>query len=274
MTDATDPARLAARQDRVSRFVRARFGLRGTLLLHRTALGWDLLRAPLNVMLSPVFLLTRLLAALLGWLGARRAAGWLARRRIFLTSDMSRILQQDLIRFIDGLDADGIGPGAPPQATRDRIASYTETRNAVAEIVTSLVVLSCGLLLFHRATPGIISMAGPLAELRARSNAVADFALGETLGRAWYWAFPVQLSPWEVVLTGVALAMIGSVVTTFAGVLADPLQTLTGTHRRRLMRMLSQLDRAEPGSGIEREHLLARLGDLGDTLTVLWRSLR
>ena len=73
---------------------------------------------------------------------------------------------------------------------------------------------------------------------------------------------------------GLALAVIGSLVTTFAGLVADPLQVATVTHRRRILRLLDQLDRAEPGSGIEREHLLARAGDLSDALLMLWRNLR
>ena len=58
-----DPRPLTRREAEVGRFVRARYGLRGSLALHRHALGLDLLRAPLNVMLSPLFLLTRLVAA-------------------------------------------------------------------------------------------------------------------------------------------------------------------------------------------------------------------
>ena len=46
----------------IRRFVRETFGLRGTLGLHRAALGGDLVRAPLNVILAPVFLLNRLAA--------------------------------------------------------------------------------------------------------------------------------------------------------------------------------------------------------------------
>lgn len=269
----TDDA-MARRRAAVSRFVRDRYGPRGTLRLHRAALGWDLGRAPVNVMLSPVFLLTRLLSWLLSRLGAARAAAWLAARRVFLPSDTGRVIQADLIRLIADLDAQGIGPGAPPETVRHHAASLAETRNAVAEITTSLFVLAGGWLLFSRATPGVISLAGPLAELRARATAVNDFLLGDTLGRAWYWAFPVELSPWQVVLTGVALAVAGSLVTTFAGLIADPVQVWTGTHRRRILRLLDRLDRAEPGSGIEREHLLARAGDLSDALMMLWRNLR
>lgn len=269
----TDDA-MARRRDAVTRFVRDRYGPRGTWRLHRAALGWDLLRAPVNVMLSPVFLLTRLLAWALSRLGARRAGAWLSARRVFLPSDLGRMIQTDLLALIADLDAQGIGPNAPPQAVRHQAAALAETRNAVAEITTSLIVLLSGWLLFNRATPGVISLAGPLAAIRAHATAVNDFLLGDTLGRAWYWAFPMQLSPWQVIGTGIALAVAGSLVTTFAGLVADPVQVWAGTHRRRILRLLSRLDRAEPAGGIEREHLLARAGDLSDALLMLWRSLR
>ena len=265
---------LRRRKNPVSRFVRDRYGLRGTLRLHRAALGWDLLRAPVNVMLSPVFLLTRLGGWLLSRLGARRAGAWLSAQRVFLRSGMGRVIERDLLVMVADLDAQGIGPNAPPASVRHHAATLAETRNAVAEITTSLIVLICGWLLFDRATPGIISLAGPLAEIRAHATAVNDFLLGNTLGRAWYWAFPVELSPWQVIGTGVALAAAGSLVTTFAGLIADPVQVWTGTHRRRILRLLDRLDRAEPAGGIEREHLLARAGDLSDAALMLWRNLR
>lgn len=258
----------------VARFVRDRYGPRGTLRLHRAALGLDLLRAPVNVMLSPVFLLSRLGAWLLGRVGLRRAGGWLAARRVFLPSDMGRVIEADLIRLVADLDAEGAGPDADPAMVRHGVATLAETRNAVSEIATSLIVLAGGWLLFDRATPGVISLAGPLAEMRAHGAAVRDFLLGDTLGRAWYWAFPVELSPWTVILTGVVLAMTGSLVTTFAGLIADPVQVWTGIHRRRILRLLDRLDRAETGSGVGREHLLARAGDLSDAALLAWRNLR
>ena len=266
----------AARDPEIRRFVRARYGLRGTLALHRAALGWDLLRAPLNVALSPVFLLSRLAAAGLGACGARRAGAWLGARQVFLTSDVARRIESDLTGFVAGLKAQRLAPDAAPETIRHAIAAHAETRNAVAEITTSLLVLVSGYVLFQRATPGIISLAGPLAEFRAHGTAVQNFWLGDRLGRAWYWAFPVELSPWQVVATGAALAVGASLVTSFAGLIADPVQLATGTHRRRIARMLSRLDRAEAGprGGLEREHLLARAGDLSDAAISLWRSLR
>lgn len=270
-----DPAdRTIARRAEVATFLRARYGPRGTLALHREAIGLDLLRAPVNVVLAPLFLLIRLLSATLSRIGAPRAGAWLAGRRIFLKSDVARRIETDLTRFIADLDEKGLGPGAHPDAVHHQVATLAETRNAVSEITTSLIVLALGYLLLHRATPGVISLAGPLAEMRKHSTAVQDFLLGNAAGRLWYRVFPVELPLWEVALTGVALAVAGSLITTFAGLIADPVQLWSGTHHRRTMRLLERLDKPQPASGIEREHVFARMGDLSDAAVILWRNLR
>ena len=72
-----DTRPMTRRETEVARFVRARYGLSGTLALHRHALGLDLLRAPVNVALSPLFLLARLGAPVLRRVG-RWAAGCLS----------------------------------------------------------------------------------------------------------------------------------------------------------------------------------------------------
>lgn len=267
-------SRLTRRDAALRRFTRLRYGPRGTLALHRHAIGADLLRAPVNVMLAPVALL--MLGA--GWaltrMGATRVGGWLRSRRVFLRSDVSAVIQRDLAALIADLQRQGLGPDTSPDRIARAIRSHADTRNAVAEITTSLIVLTVGITLFHRATPGMISLAGPMAQMRAHAAAVRDFALGDTLGRAWYWAFPVETAPLTVVATGVALAVAGSLVTTFAGLIADPVQLWTGIHRRRLSRLMARLD-AETDSGVpEPEHLLARLGDVIDTALIALRSWR
>ncbi|HRO14850.1 MAG TPA: hypothetical protein PLL33_07380 [Paracoccus sp. (in: a-proteobacteria)] len=262
------------RDAEIRRFVRARYGLKGTLGLHRAALPWDVLRAPVNVMLSPVFLLVRLGAGLADLCRLPRLGRWLAGRRIFLASDLSRRLEADLKGFLADLDRKGLSPDASEEEIDAAISSHAETRNAVAEITTSLIVVLAGLLLFHRATPGVLSLAGPVAHLRAQAQAIEDFALGSGIGRMWYGAFPAELSTAELLFTGLLLTGAASLVTTFAGLLADPVQLWTGIHCRRLSRMLDRLDRRHAPPALEREHLLARAGDLGDIAAWLWRSWR
>lgn len=264
------------RRAEINRFVRKRYGLHGTFALHRAALGWDLIRAPLNVTLSPVFLIVRFLSGLLSLLGAKSMASWLADRKIFLMSDVSRVIISDLSHFTDDLQSKGLGPDAPIKTTQAAIVNHAEVRNAVADITTSLAVLLSGFLLFHRATPGIISLTGPLAHLRVHSTAVQDFWLGDSFGRAWYWVFPVELSPWQVIVTGIILAVTSSLITAFAGLIADPVQMATGIHRRRMERMFARLDNSKNKSGrlLAREHFLARIGDLSDTILSIWRTWR
>lgn len=256
-------------------FVRRNFGLWGTLSLHRHALGLDLLRAPINVALAPIFLLTRIA----GWF-ARLArltelAGWLATRQIILTTSVSAKVESRVQAFIEDLVDRGFQSPAPQRATQFAIKDYVSVRNAMAEITTTCIVLICGYLIFRTATPGIISMASPVAEMQAHQRAVDNFWLGQRLGSAYYGVFSTKLSASQVIVTGVILAMIASLITTFAGIVADPLQMLTGTHRRRLHRLLGRLDAAsDEANGVATEHIAARGADIVDIVLNIWRGLR
>ena len=254
---------------RIDAFVARNFSLRGTLALHRGALGWDLLRAPVNLILAPVLVLTRLAALLARIVRLRRVAAWLGGRRILLptrvASRVEALLQDELL---------APGAGANPAVAR-LVTDYADVRSAVAEITTSLVVLAAGASLFHAATPGVVSLAPRVSDYVTRAQAVASFPLGDRLGGVWYAAFPTEVPVWSVVAMCVALAMAASVVTTFAGVLADPLQAATGLHQRRLRRLLARVEAADPTApGIASEHVVARLADVGDLVLGLVRTFR
>jgi hypothetical protein len=253
-------------------FVSRVFGPRGSLRLHRAAIGFDLLKAPFNVVMAPLFLLSRIGAKLAGWLRMPGLSAWLGRRKIFFETAVAHEVAQEVRGLAAVLRAAGYSR-ATPEAAEEAIRDYVATRSAVAEMVTTLFVVVVGALIFQAPTPGMISLASPLAEMRAQADAVAGFPLGSGLGRLYYGVFPVSLPVWQVVLTGVVLAVFGALVTTFAGILADPLQVLTGTHRRRLARMFDRLDRDE-NTGVAREHLMARFGDLSDLALSLYRGIR
>ena len=256
----------------VDAFVARHFGVRGTLRLHRHALGWDLLRAPANVILAPLFLLSRLSALVLSLIRMRRAARWLVNRRLMFRTNVAtavvEALHRDLLSHRPG--------GLPDTGRADRlIDDYVSVRSAVGEIVTTALILILGFTIFHMATPGILSLAPLMTEHAARSTAIADFILGQRLGGVWYDLFPVELPVCWVIATGVLLAMSAALVTTFAGLIADPIQSCVGIHRRRLLRLLTRLDIAsERASAPAPEHLIARSADLVDAALNLWRLLR
>ncbi|WP_417268740.1 DUF6635 family protein [Celeribacter sp.] len=255
-------------RQRVDAFVRTHFNVVGTLRLHREALGWDLLRAPVNVVLAPLYLLLKLTGAVAQRLGFHSISNALKKRQVFLKTAVARRIETHIAT--DLLENASLTP-----RSRALIDQYTSTRSAVAEITTSLLVLLAGLVLFGTATPGIASLTPKMSGFVAHAAAVADFPLGTRLGSLWYGVFPVALPVWFVIGTGVVLAMIASIVTTFAGIIADPIQSRLGIHRRRLLRLLDKISAVEGHtSDLAPEHILARLADLTDAGISLLRAFR
>lgn len=255
----------------VDGFVRRYLSFRGSLRLHRHALGLDLLRAPANTLLSPVFLLTRLLSFVFHSAGFHGVARALRRPRFQFPLATGRALE-------DALSRDVLDPGrptAPSKLRRLLVQDYLAARTAVAEIFTTVFVVVAGLLAFRAMTPGILSLAPLLSDHAAQAQAVEAFPLGRRLGGVWYDTFPAAYSLWDVVGTGLLLLLAASLVTTFVGVLADPIQSALGFHQRRVLRLLSSLDAAEDGRPrLPREHLVARLGDLLDAGVSMIRLFR
>lgn len=262
----------AATRRTVEAFVESHFSFRGSLRLHRAALGWDLLRAPVNVALAPIFVSTRLVAIVLSLVGLRRTGSWLCRRRILLRTAVARTVED---RVCAELLHGAAEAGPEVRIHRQQVLDdYTTVRSAVAEIATTLLVLMIGYCFFRIATPGVISLAPVLSVHVAQTSAIEGFPLGQRLGAAWYGVFPVELPIFYVVLFGVGLAMAASLITTFAGVFTDPLQARAGLHQRRLLRLLVRVDATASPPAIAREHLFARLADASDVLVSLVRVLR
>jgi len=145
-------------------------------------------------------------------------------------------------------------------------------------MTTTLCVLLIGALAFQALTPGMISMAPGVADAMARTVAINTFPLGQAVGGRWYSVFGAVASPWLVGTTVAGLVMIGSVFAAFAGVLADPVQSRLGIHRRRLRRLLDTLEMEFLGRGVKpfvaREHFYARLLDLWDAASSVFRIFR
>ena len=298
----------ASRRAMVDGFVATHFTWPGTLRLHAAALGWDILRAPLNVALSPILILTRIAAYLCRRIGLRGSADWLARRRILLRSSVARQVEvlivtdlmelplvegaaahdphalaravlaapqfREMIRTLSNAsEADALG-----RRVAGALGEYASTRSAVAEMTTTLFVILIGALAFQAITPGMISMAPGIADAMAHTNAITEFPLGQTLGGMWYGVFSTDASPALVGTTVAGLVMMGSVFAAFAGVLADPVQSRLGIHRRRLIRLLETLEVDIAGRGdkpfVAREHFYARVLDIWDAAASAIRLFR
>jgi hypothetical protein len=301
----------AERRQRVGPFVDRNFSLRGSLSLHRAAVGWDIARAPLNLaMAAPqVGLLVASHAA--RKLGARRLASELGGKRLVVHTavgkELAWRLHADLLELpyrsgdrvttrdalaetilsdprvvatlapaLEALSTKGDDP-ALVQRLSEALSEYARTRAAATEITTALLSLSAGALALRKLTPGAMTLGPTLAAAIAQRAAVMSFPMGGALGSLWYTLFPV--APSAVLVAGLTggLFAASTVASAFAGVIADPVQRRLGLHQLRLRRMLDALERqmqdpAAPGFVVH-DHYVARLLDLFDVAGALARMV-
>lgn len=120
------------------------------------------------------------------------------------------------------------------QRIADALGEYAGTFSAVAEMTTTLCIRVLGAFAFHALTPGMISMAPDVADAVARTNAIATFPLGQTLGGMWHGVFAADASPWLVGATVAGLVVSAVRSSPPLRVLADPVQSRFGVHSGRL----------------------------------------
>ena len=303
---------LAARRAAIPAFVERNFGLRGAAELHRRALGWDLLRAPANLVLALPDLFRRLGASGSRRLGWHKAAGWLAGRSLFYPSAVGRELEWRIMTELLVLPYAQPGRGSTRDALADEIfrderigaallpvlqqigrrgddpgfrgwltetlETYAGTRVAAADLANGLLSLGAGAVGFKKWTPGALSLGPLLAQVLMHKAAVLSFPLGAGIGGFWYGLFPI--APSAVLTAGVTtgLIVLPAVFGAVSGVVTDPIQAKLGLHRRRLERLVDTLERELIGMGDSRyavpDHYAARLLDLLDVLRAVYRHHR
>jgi hypothetical protein len=309
--DAGTRQYFTGRRARVRPFIDKHFSVRGTLSLHRAAMGWDFARAPANLTLAGPQIAMQLGARGARALGAKRAARAL-QRSIMLKTDVEReiewLIHTELLELpfeqpgrssqrdalAETILADPaleaamraalaeIGRHGDDPAFRTRLQhameQYGTSRTAAAEITTGLLSLSAGALAFNKLTPGAASLGPALAGVMAQQAAVASFPLGGWLGGIWYGLFPA--APSALLLTSATggLMLAATAFAAVAGVVSDPIQRALGLHEARLMRLLAALeaqafDTKSAGFAV-RDHYVARLLDLFDLIGAAVRLTR
>ncbi len=308
IVDRAITAYVAGCHARVPDFVERHFSVRGSLALHRHALGWDLARAPANLLLAVPQLGVQAAAAGLRGLGGRGAARRLAKLSLVRETAVARALAQAIERELLQLDPDdparpdgmaqalaadptvaaafdlieaaaarSAADGAFRRQLELALSRYAGTRAAAADIATALTSLGIGALAFKQITPSLISLGPLLAAAIAQNAAVTGFPLGSGLGGLWYSWFPV--APGTALVAGVTggLLLGAAVLTAFSGVVTDPAQKALGLHRRRLDRLVEAVGhgiRTGEGLGFNpRDQLVARLVDLIDIARTAHRLL-
>jgi hypothetical protein len=300
---------IVTRRERIDPFVASHFSLAGTLRLHHAALGWDIVRAPLNLAMAAPQAGVLLAAVGARRLGAKRLAGTLRSRcliqRTAVAREVAWLVQTELLELpardgtrearrdalaetivadprliiamrpmIAAIEASGTDPALRAHIGA-AIADYAGTRAAAAEITTALLSLGTGAAALSKLTPGAMTLGPALAAMLAQQAAVASFPLGGALGSLWYAAFPA--APSAVLVAGLTGGLVASVAVgaAFAGIIADPVQRQLGLHQRRLRRLLGALEQQllDPGAPgfAGHDYYVARLLDLFDLVAAAYR---
>lgn len=301
---------IQSRKAIVPAFVAKHFSLKGALKLHRKALGKDLYKAPLNILWLAPLAAVKVCSLVLTKVGARKMArrldalptgfqtdvqqeiNWLIYTELLelpyqqdsrtSTKDalLTVILQDsELASVIDRYLAKIHKKSTASdfcQRLEKNLQEYANSRTAAAELAGNIITLSSSYIAFHKAMPGALTSGSVTAAVIAEKIAIAKFWLGSTLG-AWYYSlFPVAAS------TGLVIAATGAImaglalITTFTGIITDPLQAKLGLHQKRLYKFIDALgDEISGDSQAQykiKEQYIVRIFDILDLLMTAVRS--
>lgn len=279
---------------RVPAFVKQHFRYPGAWHTNRRALGWDMLRAPLNLLWAPFYLTLQCAA----WLSGKFGLRWLARQLKRVPSGMQTNIQRYLVACAERellMRAGGQSRLREcvvaaiveheqltqlsaererhlEQSLADALAQYTLTRTATADISNTVFATLAGAFTLQKFTPGGLAIGMALAGIVANRWAAWDFLLGPSLGGWYYGWFPIAPDAGLIVLSTAAVMALMAIFACFSGLISDPLQSLCGIHQRRLKRMLNSLERdlkwRTSGSFRPKDAYLARLMDIIDAARV------
>jgi hypothetical protein len=295
---------VVSRKDKIPGFAKKHFSFPGVLALNRKAIGSDLYKAPLNVIWFPPCTVLKVSSVLLKKVGFQRVSSRIENMPIGFTTDVQKevtwLIFTELLEipYIQGkrksnkdallqeiLDQPEISSffatalskiyrksrnPAFRFALEKNLLEYSKSRTAAADLAGSLISLSAGATMFHKMTPGALSAGGALAAAIAQQTAISNFVFGPTLGSIYYGVFPASTSVALVtVSTGSVLAAL-AIMSSFSGIITDPIQYRLGIHGRRLNRLIDSIEKDLRGMGNSgfkiRDQYIARVFDLFDLI--------
>lgn len=296
-------------ESRVNDFVREHYSLRGALRIHAHAIGWDIVRVPLNILWSVVNLLLALLGFLAGLARLRKLQQWIRRIPPGLVTDMDRQISWLVVTELLQLpyqhggitsDRDALmeeivkdpalqqllnekleafqGPSGDPDfrsKLQTKLAEYGATRTGSADLVSNVTLLITSKAVLGQASFGALSAGSAVSAVVAHSVAVSNFWLGSTIGAYYYALVPVAVSIRLIIVVTAVLALAMALMSTFIGIITDPIQARLGLHHKRLRKLIAAINNDLQGSEDStfalREKYMGRLFDIVDVLTAVGR---
>lgn len=263
------------RKAKVPSFVNAHFSFKGALKIHRKAVGKDLYRAPLNILWLIPLTAAKASALLLKKVGADKLSANLNRIPPGIQTDVQKeinwliytellelpyrqdtrestkdALLEEILKdpnisaimagYLNEIGKKSTAPGFRQTLERN-LQEYATNRIAAADLAGSIITLSTSYITLHKALPGALMSGSAAAAAIAEQTAISNFWLGTTLGKWYYSLFSVTASTGLVISATASIIAGLALLTTFTGIITDPLQSKLGLHQKRLYKFLDAL---------------------------------
>lgn len=250
---------------RVEIFIAKHFDYPGAWSTNRKALGWDLLRSPCNLFWAPIYLLIQLVCfcfSYIPWPQLNRAIKALNHRipngitthvQAYLSEkiqeeilgdanddrhSLANSIRESLMSKQDESDENS----KSIQILTDTLSQYSLTRTASADISNSLLTTIVGAFWFKKFTPGGIAIGVVFSYWLNRNYLENNFFLGDFVGNFYYQLFPPSPSISLIIVSTVFVLSILSILASLSGLISDPIQSITGLHKRRLIKMIDVME--------------------------------
>ncbi|AZR41255.1 DUF6635 family protein [Marinobacter salarius] len=297
-------------ESRVDDFVRWHYSFQGSLGIHAHAVGWDVIRVPINIIWSLVNIILAFVGMLAGLARLKKLRAWINQIPPGLETDMDRQISWLVVTELLQLPHEHGGKRSEHDALMEEIVKdpslrllldkkldafvalskqpdfekrlkaklgeYGATRTASADLAGNAVLLVTSKIATGQAAFGTLGAGTAASAALAHSIAASNFWLGSAIGSYYYALVPVAVSLRLLIAVTALIAVVLALISTFIGILTDPLQAKLGIHQRRLRKLIAAVkdDLLGAESNFElREKYIGRLFDLIDVLTTVGRKM-
>lgn len=297
---------ILSRKQKIPGFVKTNFSFSGAAKINRKALGWDIIKAPLNLAWQIPNITIKSISPIFNKIGLKKIDDYAKKipngiktavqdeidrliiiellelpyknNKIISKSDtlLSEILNQPEIKHLFQTQLDLIYSKFKQegfrQALEKRLQDYSVSRIAISELAGNVISLASGASMMGKVTPGGISFGAGLAAAITQQSAINNFFLGPAIGGIYYGIFPTTASLGLLLASTSAILAVLAMVTSLSGLITDPVLAQLGIHEKRLNQMLDSLEDEllyTSDSNLKfSEQYLARIFDILDCLKI------
>lgn len=298
---------LDSRRLLVDEFVENNYSFNKAWNLNKKAFGLDMLKVPANILWTPPYFLLNGTGRLLTKAGKKKLGAQLTslpagfstdvekevswrihtqllelpyqqQDRVFTDNRLLAMILEDeslLALFDDSLNALAalVNDKQGKEKLADNLTAYVDSRKAAAELSAAMISMATGYVANKSINFGAMGLGNALAASIAHSAAASNFILGNTLGSLYYSVFSATASKTTLVLSTGGVAIVLGMVSSYTGVLTDPLQKSLGWHQKKLHKLIDGLELqflSDSSESIQfKDGYVARVLDIADALMTL-----